>query len=297
MLKDTASRFLLVFLSIETILQETTIYRRRQKLRAMKNGVDLGGAYEVTLGRIKAQGGEKARLGMAALMWITYSRRPLHVDEICHAIAIRIGSNDQSNDDIPAISTLLSCCQGLVTMDQGGSTVRLIHFTLQEFLCTRPDLFDGAHSTMAETCLTYLNFRHVKDPLACLSPDSRGTPFLEYSSLYWGAHMRIEHSDRAKTLALQLLWQFDSHISASSLWRSIQRESPFHYYIGGEPFSALHCISYFGIAELANTLIKMNRWDVNQRNGAGMTPLIWAARYGYEEVVRLLLREKRIQPD
>jgi len=28
-----------------------------------------------------------------------------------------------------------------------------------------------------------------------------------------------------------------------------------------------------------------------------MTPLIWAARYGHEEVVGLLLRKKHIQPD
>ena len=40
----------------------------------------------------------------------------------------------------------------------------------------------------------------------------------------------------------------------------------------------------------------MNRWDVNQRDDLGMTPLIWAARYGHEEVVKLLLREN-IEPD
>ena len=76
-LKDIASRFLLALLSIETILQETTIYRRRQRLSAVKNGLGLGGVYEATLGRIKTQGGDKARLGMAALMWISHSRRPL----------------------------------------------------------------------------------------------------------------------------------------------------------------------------------------------------------------------------
>ena len=48
-------------------------------------------------------------------------------------------------------------------------------------------------------------------------------------------------------------------------------------------FSALHCISYFGIAEVANTLINMNRWDVNEADGAGATPLTWAARYGSEK--------------
>ena len=302
MLNDSESRFLLVFLSIQTILQETTIYSRRQRLGAMKNGLDLGGAYGTTLRRIKAQGGEKARLGMAVLMWISHSRRPLQVDELCHAIAIRIGSIDLNSDGIPAISTVLSCCQGLVTMGKGGSTVRFIHFTLQEYLCAGPDLFDRAHATMAETCLTYLNFQRTKDLSASPPPDLRGTPFLEYSSLYWGTHMRIELSDRAKTFALQLLDQFDSHISTKFLWDSMHGElsiQGFHWrpIPDRKGFSALHCISYFGIAEVAAILIKMNRWDVSQKDGAGMTPLIRAARYGHEEVVRLLLRNRHIQPD
>ena len=297
MLKAIVFRFLLVFLSIETILQEPTIYRRRQKLSSMKNGLDLGVAYGATLGRIWAQGGEKARLGMAVLMWISHSRRPLQVDEICHAIAIRIASNDLDNDDIPTVSTLLDCCQGLVSVDKGGSTIRLIHFTLQEHLCTHLELFYRAHSTMAETCLTYLNFEHIKDLPASRSANPRDTPFLEYSSLYWGAHMRMELSDRAKTLALRLLCQFDGHISARSLWKSMNSESHFDYYLGDRPFSALHCISYFGIPEITNTLIKMNRLDLNQRDAMGMTPLIWAAAYGHEEVVRLLLRKQHIQPD
>ena len=297
MLKYIVSRFLLVFLSIEAILQEATIYRRRQKPRAMKSGLDLGGAYAVMLGRIKDEGGEKARLGMAVLMWISHSRRPLQVDELCHAIAIRIGSNDVDNDDIPTISTLLDCCQGLVTVDKGSSTVRLIHFTLQEDLRTYPDLFDRPHSTMAETCLTYLNFQRFKDLVAAPSLDLQDTLFLEYSSLHWGTHMRMELSDRAVTFALQLLDQFNSHISAEFLWKTINDGSPFGYYSGDKPFSALHCISYFGIPEVTYALIKMNRWDVNQRDGLGMTPLIWAAKYGHEEVVRLLLQEKHIQPD
>jgi len=282
---------------MEAILRETTIYRRREKLSAMRNGSDLGGAYEAMLGRIKVQGGEKARLGMAVLMWISHSRRPLQVDEICHAVAIRIGSNDLNNGDIPTISTLLDCCQGLVTVDEGASTIRLIHFTLQEHLCTHPSLYDRAHSTMAETCLTYLNFQHTKDLLAGPSADVRDTPFLEYSSLYWGTHMRMEFSDRAKTFALQLLDEFDSHISAKFLWKSINGRLTVHSYPDDKPFSALHCISYFGIPEVTNALIKMNRWDVNQRDGLDMTPLILASRYGHEEVARLLLRKKHIQPD
>jgi len=109
--------------------------------------------------------------------------------------------------------------------------------------------------------------------------------------------MRIELSDCATPFALELLDQFDSHISAKSLWGSISRGFPICYSPSRNPFSALHCVSYFGIAEVANTLMKMNRWDVNQRDSAGMTPLIWAARYGHEKVVRSLSREKHIRPD
>ena len=248
------------------------------------------------LGRIKAQGGEKAKLGMAVLKWISHSRRPLRADEICHAIAIRIGSNYLDYDEIPAISTLLGCCQGLVTIDK-GSLIRLINFTLQEYLCTHPNLFDRAHSTMAETCLTYLNFQWVKNLSTGPSSDQRDTPFLEYSSLYWGIHMRMELSDLAKVLALEFFCHFESHISAKSLFKSIHEEYPFSYNPRNKPFSALHCISYFGIAEVASALIKTNRWDVNQNDEAGMTPLMWAAGEGHEEVVKLLLRKKHTKPN
>ena len=86
--------------------------------------------------------------------------------------------------------------------------------------------------------------------------------------------MRMELSDRAKTFALELLGQFDSHISAEFLWESISKELFIGYTPGRESFSALHCISYFGIAEVANSLIEMKRWDLNQRDSAGMTLLI-----------------------
>jgi len=206
----------------------------------MENGIGLGGAYGEMLGRIKAQGGERARLGMAVLMWISHSRRRLRVDELCQAIAIQTGSSDLDNDKIPAIPTWLSCCQGLVIVDKGASTVRLIHFTLQGYLGTHSDLFGKAHATMAETCLTYLNFQLVRDLSACASPDRRGMPFLEYSSLYWGTHMRMELSDRAKTLALELLGRWDSRTAAKHLWKSIIEVSPYCHYTGDKSFTTLH---------------------------------------------------------
>ena len=113
----------------------------------------------------------------------------MKVDELCHALGAEIGAADLDGDNVPSIGTLLACCQGLVTVDKEASTVRLIHFTLQENLQAHAELFDRAHSAMAEACLSYLNSRQVK-ALSRLSGDFRGTPFLEYSSLYWGMHAK-----------------------------------------------------------------------------------------------------------
>jgi len=79
----------------------------------MTDGLGLGDAYGATLNRIKGQGEEKSRLGMAALMWISRSERPLSPDKLCHALAVEIGSPNLNTDNVPSIGTLLSCCQGL----------------------------------------------------------------------------------------------------------------------------------------------------------------------------------------
>jgi len=125
----------------------------------MTDGLRVGDVYTATLERIKAQDGDQPILGMAALMCISHAERPLQADELCHALAVELGSEDFSADNIPSISTLVSCCQGLITVDKEASTARLIHFTLTEYLSAHPDIFTRPHSAMAEICLTYLNSR------------------------------------------------------------------------------------------------------------------------------------------
>jgi len=263
----------------------------------MTDSLGLGGAYDATIRRIKAQEGDGARLGMAALMWISHSERPLSVDEMCHALGIEIGSAEINPNNIPSIRTVLRCCEGLAVVDEGSSTVRLIHFTLKEYLSGHADLFDRPHSKMAEACLTYLNLQAIKDLSASPSRDIRMTSFLGYCSLYWGIHMRMESSDRSRCLALDLLNQYDMHISAKLLWRLIMKQLFTGRFIGMKPFSALHCISYFGIAEVAIDLIRTKKWDLNHRDSAGLTPLMWAASNGHEGVVKVLLQQKHTQPD
>jgi len=290
-------RFLLVSLNIDAILQEPTIHRRRQRLGAITGGLGLGSVYGETLGRIRRQGGARGRLGMDALMWISHSERPLKAEELCHILAVEISSRNLNTDNIPSIGVVLACCQGLVAVDKEASTVRLIHFTLQRFLRAHPELFDKVHSTMAETCLSYLNSHQVRALSTSPAPDLDSTPFLEYSSLYWGVHAKKDLSDCAKLLALKLFDNYNSHIAIRTF---LKAQEGYSYTIDFDKphlISGLHCASLFGIVEIVSGLIEVEGCDINQRDCVGNTPLVWAALKGHERVVEILLKRRDGDPD
>jgi len=105
----------------------------------------------------------------------------------------------------------------------------------------------------------------------------------------------MELSDYAKSLALELLNRYDSHISSALLFERIRTSwtrLPSH-----RPFPGLHCASYFGIDEIVATLIKMEGCGINQRDYMGFTPLTWAAWQGNQGAVTLLLTQDDIDPD
>ena len=291
------SRFLLASLHIEAILRETSIARRGKRLKAMKDGVGLGDAYGATLERIKAQGKERTRLAMAALTWICHAERPLQVDELCHALAVEIGAADFDSENAPSIGAVLSCCQGLITIDKEASTVRLIHFTVQEYLCSHPDLFRQPHSVIAEACLTYLNSNQISNLSSHPLPDHQIMPFLEYSSRYWGTHANRELSDHARTLALQLLNGYENHVSAVSLLKQLLDPSDVGVMTCSPCFSGLHCASFFGIIELVTVFVNAKRCEINQSDCTDNTPLSWAAMNGHDGVVKQLLEREDVDPD
>ena len=280
----------------------------------MSNGLELGDVYGATIERIKAQDGDKSRLGMAALMWISHAERPLRADELSHALAVQLGSPDFDDGNIPSMSILVSCCQGLITVDKEASTVRLIHFTLQEYLPSHPDIFSRPHSAIGEVCLTYLNSQTVKALSTNAFPDTRSVgycsiswrstssfirdaPFLEYCSVYWGVHAKRELSDCGRSLALELLKEDYGQISTRLLLAQVKH---FYYYWNFYtffPISGLHCASFFGIVEVVAGLIEMECYDINEGDFWGCVPLAWAARNGHEGVVKILLGRGEIDPD
>ena len=294
-------RLRLISLNIEGILREWTIYQRRERLSKMSGGLELRDAYGTTIERIIAQDRDKARLAMSALMWISHADRPLKADELCHALAVESRSKDFNAGKIPSISTLVSYSQGLITVDKETSDVRLIHLTVKEYLSARSDVFNRAHAAIAETCLTFLNSKQVKALSADPAADPDDKPFLRYSSVYWGVHAKRELSNRATSLALELLQEYDGHISRKLLLEQVKHLGPCNFdrdlFCDGRFPNGLHCASFFGIIEVVATLIEMGCYNVNEGDTRGSTPISWAARNGHGEVVKMLLGRREVYPD
>jgi len=261
------------------------------------DGLGLGGAYDATLSRIKGQGARRAKLGMAALMWISHAEQPLKSDELCHALGVEIGSPNLNNDAVPSIGKLLVCCQGLVVMDKEACTIRLIHFTLHEYLRAHPGLFGTTHSTIAETCPSYLNLPQVKAFSTSPTPDLQSTPFLEYSSLYWGVHAKRELSDCAELFVMKLFDGYNNHISARILLKIQELYTSHMNFHKLSLFNGLHWASIFGIDEIVVCLVEMEGCNINQSDCVGNTALVWAACNGNSGVVRILLGRGDINPD
>ena len=202
-------------------------------------------------------------------------------------------ASDLDLENVRPQDTVLRSCLGLAVVDSETKTVRLIHYTVQEYL-SRAGVLPGAHSTLGQKCLIYLNYDQVKGLPADSASNFGDMPFLEYSSLHWGSHAKIELSDHAKSLALGLLTRYDSHISSALLFKKMN-----HYprSLSHRLFPGLHCASYFGIDGVMAALMGMEGCDINQQDCVGFTPLMWAAWRGNQGAVTRLLARDDIDPD
>jgi len=234
-------------------------------------------------------------------MWVLYSERPLRAAELCHALGVEIGSANLDPENVPGLRTLVSSCLGLVTVEESSSTVRLVHFTLKEYLASDPTLFHSPHSTIAGVCLTYLNFASIRDLAPNLDSAPATTPLLEYASIHWGLHTEMGMTENIKILALRLLDTFDEHISAQlpllhHRWDGSQ--GPHFDGVGGPTgFTGLHGAAFLGVMGVVPSVLVMKKWDVNSGDCMGMTALTRAAGRGHEEVVKMLLEREDVNPD
>jgi hypothetical protein len=196
MCAHSAIRFLLPALQVQTVLEQRRKSERRAALKRLPNG--LHEAYTTTMVRIQAQPQSWSAESLSILMWTFMAERPLKLDELCHALSVKVGETELDPDNVPPRGSLLDCCLGLVILDKETLTVRLVHFSLQEYLLThQPTLFKTGHAHIASICLTYIGSegRSNAQTDAEVSERLRIFPFLNYAICQWGHHARKQTNE------------------------------------------------------------------------------------------------------
>jgi ankyrin repeat protein len=121
----------------------------------------LEGAFKATVDRIKCQAPAASDQGMNILQWVFLATRQLTVEELRHALAVNEEDTEIDWESFTPTSSLLGFCLGLVIVDEGTSTLRLVHKSLHDYLQSeynRQNLFKDGHSEIALICLTYMKF-------------------------------------------------------------------------------------------------------------------------------------------
>ena len=321
------------------MLEEETIGDRKEALKHLPN--ELQNTYKETLARIQAlKPKSRAERAMCVLLW-TFLQFPTHgelmsIKELQHALAVKVSDKEFDKDRIPSLKVILGNCLGLVTVDKETSTVRLVHYTLQEYFKKHESIiFPEGHQTMARICLTYLGFsmrRPIDNPVISeklksnvhtmtpsefqyVAQPALNDSFLKYAFYQWGHHMRRQSNVALHTFMLNLL-QTSYTTSAVRVLYSMEFElNPVYRWLwwnqsvwgdhllnewnslfGVPKGSLIHIAAYFGLNSLAGKYR-----DEKPRQGDGnrcaRSPQSIAASSGHEKISRLLLALPTIDPN
>ncbi len=283
-------RFLLAQLHFDSIRTKKTLKKMKVALNNLPTGPKAYDyAYEEAMNRITSHDQDSEDLAKQVLLWITCAKRPLTTTELQHALAVEISEVELDKENLPQIEDMVSVCAGLVTIEEESNTIRLVHYTTQEYFeRTQEDWFPNAQAHITTISITYLSFSVFKIGY-CQSDyefEKRllANPLYDYAARNWGHHAR-----GVSTLSQILNFlscQTTVQASSQALMTTIR-------YGQHDPreMTGLHLTAYFGLDGAAEALCQ-GAVDVNSKDSHSRTPLSYAAERGHEAIVKLLLEHK-----
>jgi hypothetical protein len=194
---------------------------------------ELDELYQETLERIQRQPGEDGELGMRVLSWVTHTRTPLSVEELRYGLAVEYDEaeeqpNEIDEENLLSASSLLDVCGGLVVIDPISQTIRLVHYTTQEFFDKeRLHLFKSADEDISKACLTYLSYDICGATTSqdLMSETLLAHPFLGYASLHWLSHVKGRYPEVEDSpvfpKAVAYVHKWEHLLFSAMVWRKL----------------------------------------------------------------------------
>ena len=272
----------------------------------------LDETYERILARIAEHHETEA---LRLLQWLTYSNRPLRIQEVAEALAIvdllERPHLDREKRLVDPHDTLTICSDLVVVspikvLSENGDTIeaeelRFAHFSVQEYLTSsrcstgplaRYSIQQDANRIIALSCIGYLSSISANN----LLEDDFQThfPLYRYASHEWFYHVKKspqqEDLDQLDTVVEHLLDPFYDDLT--NWLRMFDPDRPWSlslnpHKLRREACSALYYASSLGLLRTVRRLI-LHGAEVNWTGGSLGSPLQAAAFHGHRDVVTLL---------
>lgn len=309
---------------MNTVLNQTKLSAARSIVDDMERSPNtLYVLYAKTLDRLKTSA--LSELAGRTLACVTFSAQPLTLQELRHAVAINPGMRNVTEDDLDDIGDLVGACAGLVTIDHTSNSVRLVHYTTQGFLLhLSDDWFSYYRNYLPKACVTYLAAPDIEQ--AAMTEFTRlhssfhqwsiflinkTFPFFSYAWKHWSDSLEVSRDDTAFLTAAQFLAHSRLMTHAIVYACAVEEQLPPMWRKSGGYGTWAHflaflncvsfleyftgCISKDGTLQLQlnndNVLVlsdSQKREVLKHKDGAGNSPLDYAAASGHQELTSML---------
>ncbi|KAK4150139.1 hypothetical protein C8A00DRAFT_37273 [Chaetomidium leptoderma] len=294
---ESHGMFLLAKLHLESLSKKMTRRAIRAALGALPPTLDA--TYSEAVIRIYNQAPDLVEAAESVLFWVICVKRPLSVLELRHMYATLElpGDTILEDDDLPDGETLTSTCGGLIMVDGESRSVRLVHYTAQEYFeRSHVQALAAARLSLANISLAYLTLPNFSDgPCATDAAMSRRLklyPFLDYASKHWG-----EDIGKMSRTEIELLWprlaSFVSNRSALDVASQIQNIPRIRYAHWSQEYPRnvppLVLAAGFDMPQILRRLLTSGNHPTDSRGSDQVTALIRAAGCGLADNILVLL--------
>jgi ankyrin repeat protein len=284
---------------MDLICNQTSVASMRNSLSILPATYEK--AYEMTFNRILKQPDTIVDLSKRVLNWVLHAKRPLTMQELQHAIAIKSHCKSIDPESLESPKVILSSCLGMVSLSKVDGRVHIIHATARQFLESNEQLLsERPQYDIARSCLRYLVFDELSSGPCELVEDLQQRlirmPFLDYCARAWGHHVR----QFQKSLWNDITDVLCVGTFCEASWQVLRYRQSLDRVVSADIFKlqpmnphALHVAAFWGFAGF----IERSSWgnhDPHYKNFSpvdshGWTPLHWAASMGNEESVATLV--------
>ena len=267
--------FLLTRLQMDSLVNQTSA---RHVLKALQSLPEkLNESFSDAIDRIKGQSQEYWQLARQVISWIFYAKRPLKISELREMLAVEPEDTKFDPFGLHERDLILEVCCGLVSIDEQDETIRLVHYSFQEYLTTCwHGHWPKAEETVAATCLTSLTLEGGS--IYGFMPDHRR--FFRYACRYWSEHVKglLE-----QVLEDQIVGVLENEIHLGNAY--MIHESGYKL---ASRITPLHIVASLGLNHLISVLVK-RKYNLEARDSNGCTPLGRAVETGQRTAVLQLL--------